>query len=218
MPLQLLSIFISIFTLHPFPFSSALDAKPGCPDRCGNLSIRYPFGVGPNCFLDPSFNVSCDTKTYPPRAFLTILGKEVVEINPIFVRVKYPYLLSSTCYDVSNDRDRINGSGDHEPFQRSTAIDLSGTQYTVSRRNWITAIGCDDMVMVFEQRGDQRLVGGSCGTICAATTDGNGVGFCPDNGNSSMFGNGCCRAPISEGNDNYIRVYLLQELTYFKLI
>ncbi|VFQ85110.1 unnamed protein product [Cuscuta campestris] len=36
-------------------------AKPGCRDKCGEVEIHYPFGVGDEkCFLDPGFNLTCD--------------------------------------------------------------------------------------------------------------------------------------------------------------
>ncbi|KAI3913084.1 hypothetical protein MKX01_035659 [Papaver californicum] len=39
---------------------SPVISKPGCQDRCGNVSIPYPFGIGPGCFIDEYFELSCD--------------------------------------------------------------------------------------------------------------------------------------------------------------
>ncbi|KAK1613811.1 hypothetical protein QYE76_019328 [Lolium multiflorum] len=45
-------------------------ALPGCPDKCGDVSIPYPFGMGKaGCFL-PGFEVTCNTTVQPARAFL----------------------------------------------------------------------------------------------------------------------------------------------------
>uniref|UniRef100_A0A453MZF5 Protein kinase domain-containing protein n=4 Tax=Triticinae TaxID=1648030 RepID=A0A453MZF5_AEGTS len=42
---------------------------PGCPDKCGNMSIPFPFGLMPGCFRE-GFQVTCDHSFDPPRAFL----------------------------------------------------------------------------------------------------------------------------------------------------
>ncbi|KAM0829076.1 hypothetical protein ACQ4PT_067104 [Festuca glaucescens] len=44
--------------------------RPGCRDKCGGMSIPFPFGMDkPGCFL-PGFEVTCNTSSTPPRAFL----------------------------------------------------------------------------------------------------------------------------------------------------
>ncbi|KAH6781377.1 hypothetical protein C2S51_006670 [Perilla frutescens var. frutescens] len=177
---------------HPLIFAT----EPGCLDRCGNLSIPYPFGVGSDCSLDPSFNISCNTFTDPPKAYLTIIDKEVIEINQTYVRVKYPNYLALACYGSSEYEGGSNVTA--EPYRYSMAVNLSGTQYTLSGENLLTTIGCDDMVVGIE-RPNRRSVGGSCASVCTDMIDTGGVATCQDNSNWSMLGNGCCQTYISPG-------------------
>lgn len=186
MPLQLIFIFSFILLLLPPPLSVGLVAKPGCPDRCGNLSIPFPFGVGPDCSLEPSFDISCDTSTGSQRAYITVIDKEVIEINETYVRVRFPNYLASSCYNLS----------DNEPH--GVAVNLTGTMYTLSWENWLTVIGCDDMVVGNEQPVEINA-GGSCASICSEGNETGSVGYCPDNGLWSVIGNGCCRAQIAGG-------------------
>ncbi|WVZ88190.1 hypothetical protein U9M48_034737 [Paspalum notatum var. saurae] len=42
---------------------------PGCPDKCGDISIPFPFGMIPGCFRE-GFDITCNHSFQPPRAFL----------------------------------------------------------------------------------------------------------------------------------------------------
>jgi len=44
--------------------------RPVCLHECGNISVPFPFGMAPGCFLE-GFQVTCNSSFHPPRAFLT---------------------------------------------------------------------------------------------------------------------------------------------------
>ncbi|KAF6999654.1 hypothetical protein CFC21_015646 [Triticum aestivum] len=46
---------------------------PGCPDRCGDTLIPFPFGTKPGCFRE-GFQVTCNDSFTPHRAFLAYAG------------------------------------------------------------------------------------------------------------------------------------------------
>ncbi|KAH6781373.1 hypothetical protein C2S51_006666 [Perilla frutescens var. frutescens] len=200
--LQLIYIFNFIFPLLPRGFSTGLVAKPGCQDRCGNLSIPYPFGVGSGCALDSSFTISCNTFTDPPKAYLSnIFNIQVIEINETYIRVRYPYLISA-CYDLSDYHSGTGLNVTTDSYKHSMNVNLSGTPYSLSSWNQLTAIGCDDVVL----QPNGSYVSGGCSAVCTDKNDTGGVGYCPYNATS--LGNGCCQAYISSGT-TFLRAQLI---------
>lgn len=187
MHLLLFSISNFIFLLLLPSFSTALIAKPGCLDRCGDLSIPYPFGVGSGCSLDPSFDIACNATTNPPKPYLSVIDREVVEINKTYIRVKYPYRISA-CYGSTNAVE-LN--------PRSMIVNLSATPFTLSYTNRLTAVGCDDAVVQSNGRPVSGYSGsGGCSSVCGEGDDLGRVGYCRFN---DLVGNACCQAEITGG-------------------
>ncbi|KAK4594086.1 hypothetical protein RGQ29_017951 [Quercus rubra] len=124
-------------------------AKHSCRDRCGNVSIPYPFGIGRNCFMHKMYEIVCNENgvTAAAKAFLVLpsFRVEVLEIRisdplnidddspyePGLIRVKMP-IISSNCKNKSS----VAGSGG--------VLDISGTPFFFSSsRNKFVSVGCN---------------------------------------------------------------------------
>ncbi|KAJ8424485.1 LOW QUALITY PROTEIN: hypothetical protein Cgig2_030693 [Carnegiea gigantea] len=50
-------------------------AKPGCPDKCGNVTVSFPFGIGSNCYYNDWYSITCNDSTPVLAKFdLEVLG------------------------------------------------------------------------------------------------------------------------------------------------
>ncbi|GLT84908.1 hypothetical protein SLE2022_031170 [Rubroshorea leprosula] len=158
-------------------------AKPGCPDRCGHVSIPYPFGTREGCYYNEDFLISCNDTFRPSLAFLRNSNINVTNIT-LEGRVQIMKSVSRICYDKSGHQ--MNGGGS------STRLQLEfNSIYTISdTENKFVAVGCDttaDITGVVQ--GDERYTAG-CKTIC------DRIDYVANN---TCSGIGCCQISIAKG-------------------
>ncbi|KAK2987284.1 hypothetical protein RJ640_024647 [Escallonia rubra] len=143
-------------------------AKPGCQEKCGDITIPFPFGIGANCSGDEGYAISCDTTFSPAKAFISSINLEVLEISLAngSLRVNNP-VLTSNCPDRPNS---------------VLYVDLSASPFSFSdTENRFTAMGCNNLALINRQA---TTIGG-CMSFCNITSRDN-----------TCYGINCCQTRI----------------------
>ncbi|KAM0038008.1 putative EGF-like domain, wall-associated receptor kinase, galacturonan-binding protein [Helianthus debilis subsp. tardiflorus] len=176
-----------IFCLFTLPLTMVVDgattnntAKPNCPTRCGNITVPYPFGIGPECSLDYSHHLTCNTSYEPPKLFLGKGNMEIFNISDSELRIHTT--ISYRCYNQSGfTREHTTWSnlGDEGVF-------------TFSVKNKFTVVGCDDYALIAGTNGVDFSSG--CFGLCRKAR------VVP---NGQCSGIGCCQTSIPEGLSYY---------------
>ncbi|KAG5227804.1 wall-associated kinase family protein [Salix suchowensis] len=139
-------VFQSMLMLLMFQLAAAAQpiAKPGCRDRCGDISIPYPFGIGKDCYMNESFAIECNET----GAFIIRIEMEVLNISAerSAATVKGP-IISSNCTGTKN----------------GVPLNLNGTPFVFSSHNVFVAVGCNTQALMSGTR--QDLVG--CVSPCS---------------------------------------------------
>ncbi|XP_020171767.1 wall-associated receptor kinase 3 [Aegilops tauschii subsp. strangulata] len=141
-----------------------------CPKTCGDVSISYPFGVGPGCFRQ-GFDLICDTTTKPPKLFLGNTTTQVISLFPSGT------VLASIMYTIP----MVPGVGTYNLSWESPGRNLNIATY-----NYLAFLGCGIGVYLYHP--DTGDLVGHCTVKCASmasmllVTEGGGI----------CNGMGCC--------------------------
>ncbi|KAK1401620.1 Wall-associated receptor kinase-like 8 [Heracleum sosnowskyi] len=142
-------------------------AMPECPERCGDVTIPYPFGIGENCSLDWRIEIYCVRTSNPPKPFLYYSELEVLNISVLEGTIQVKNLVFKDCTTASLTQEVVFL---YNPFT------FSATQ------NLFTAMGCNNLALMKTRTGSNL---GGCMSFC----DGTRL-------NNTCFGINCCQTII----------------------
>ncbi|XP_074323809.1 wall-associated receptor kinase-like 8 [Apium graveolens] len=164
MGMQLVILMILVLV-----FSEEVSAAiiPGCPDKCGNFTIPYPFGIGSDCALDWRIKIYCNKTFDPPKPFLYYNQLEVLNISlEGTIQVKSPIF-----------KDCTNGSRTQQVVFVYNPFGFSET------KNIFIAMGCNNLALINTETGSNL---GGCMSFCNTTT----------RDKHRCFGINCCQTII----------------------
>ncbi|XP_071701699.1 wall-associated receptor kinase 2-like isoform X2 [Rutidosis leptorrhynchoides] len=156
----LLNITILIITIAAQPL-------PGCPDKCGKITVPYPFGLIKGCYLSKYYHVNC-TKL---QIYNTTFKLSSITLDG-YMRGSLP--MGHHCYGkLLNNRTRRS-----EPPIKLSRFPVS------SKRNLLTTVGCDARADIKIIKGEDYITG------CLSMSGCNMLS------NGSCSGMGCSQVPV----------------------
>ncbi|KAJ0014954.1 hypothetical protein Pint_21799 [Pistacia integerrima] len=131
-----------------------------CPRMCGNVSFRYPLGIGAGCYSEKGFEVTCNNSSGSEKPFLTSISlgiSEGVSLNPSYaIGVNLPKI---SLNNISTTR----------------GIDLSGSPFSFSNvGNNFISVGCYSN----QSHNQNDSTSAVCHSFCTCDTSQNAAGCC----------------------------------------
>ncbi|KAJ6685313.1 hypothetical protein OIU79_015387 [Salix purpurea] len=179
--LTIIGLLVAAATAAPeFPIG-----KPGCRDRCGNVSIPYPFGTKPGCYYDAEFLITCNDSFNPPKAFLTASAINVTEIT-LQGKLHVEKYIAKECYNASGRTGRFNPKFTLAKFIISDSDNI------------FVSIGCDTVASLSGNLKEAGSAGNEYEVGCTSFC--NSFKYVP---NDTCSGIGCCRTSLAKGVNRF---------------
>ncbi|XP_047968079.1 wall-associated receptor kinase-like 8 isoform X1 [Salvia hispanica] len=184
-------ITLSVFSWLSLTITAISLSKPGCPEKCGNVTIPYPFGVGSKCSAkcltdsvdcekshkESPYAIICQNSSTP---FLSIINMEVVKISLYGTLIVKLPVSPMNCLNMQTTVP--------------VPISLRGSPFTIpAHYNSFVVLGCKNSVWL---RSDTMQTVGGCTAICDANST-----------DTSCSGVNCCQTTLPERPQEFQYTY-----------
>ncbi|XP_062196130.1 putative wall-associated receptor kinase-like 16 [Phragmites australis] len=172
--------------------TSAAIGLPNCTTTCGNVSVPYPFGLSPGCYL-PGFNLTCDHSQEPPRLLVGDGDLRVTQISLLNSTVT----VIGTGINMTMDAGSSVGRGVWGGLRDGGPLVVSGD------RNELIVTGCNvlaELVIRGGKAGNDTITG--CASFCPRDEKGRLI-LSLDANSTRCSGIGCCQMPVNWGRTSY---------------
>ncbi|KAJ6335764.1 hypothetical protein OIU78_012386 [Salix suchowensis] len=160
-------------------------AKAGCQDRCGNVTIPFPFGLTDDCYYDAAFLITCNHTFSPPKAFLGASNIDFTEIK-LEGKLHLEQYIAKDCYNASGP------THSNSPYLTLSNFIISDAD------NIFVSIGCDTVATLYgnlkEAGSNESEYQVGCTSLC------NSLKYVP---NDTCSGIGCCQTSLAKGVDDF---------------
>lgn len=186
--------------------SQTPQVKPNCPERCGDIPIPYPFGIGADCYLRPEFNITCDQSTTPPSPKFSnstfTFPTRITNFSHAQGELQVMQSVARECYD--------QGGWYLYNMSSNSTLELPPS-YIISYKNNFFAVGCNSVAVYQGYQGKvpdpkESYKGGYTVSLCQ---DALGTALPTD----SCNGFGCGQNAIPSGLQNMsVELYTLDSV------
>ncbi|KAJ6897156.1 hypothetical protein NC651_023131 [Populus alba x Populus x berolinensis] len=165
------------------------DVKDGCQERCGDVIVPYPFGIGEQrCAMNQHFFLDCTSTDNGLHELWFGENMPARNISLLNGTVTIGILASFDCYYNSGRQSRQSQQSWQSQLFNSN-ISLGSGPFTFSdSRNVFTAVGCDTAAMVTNE---DVTSGFGCLSLCTVNATMSKENSC--------IGSGCCHTAIPKG-------------------